>query len=194
MSDNQNIPLFVWIVGAVVLVIIVGYALFSKQQVQEIEFPGGRAKFGPKMNDEAFSFFISYTRDEHVIKGDAVVYLAGAGEVNLHVDQNSPFHTLTKTVPKPGTYTYRIEQTQVSSVFSGTDSRTLVPVTFQMSGEGRIEVHPGASFILTPVLELQSSGRPAVWTTRLEEIKSEEDRRRMEEESIRLLEEELGLK
>jgi len=86
MNDSLKYPKFVWIIGMVVLVIIVGDVLFSGQPVQEIEFPGGRAKFGPKPKDEAVSFFISYTRDNHVVEGDAVVYLAGAGVTNLHVD------------------------------------------------------------------------------------------------------------
>jgi hypothetical protein len=69
MNDSPKYPKFVWIIGMVVLVIIVGYVLFSGQPVQEIEFPGGRAKFGPKPKDEAVSFFISYTRDNHVVEG-----------------------------------------------------------------------------------------------------------------------------
>ena len=101
MNDSPKHPKFVWIIGAVVLVIIVGYVLFSGQPVQEIEFPGGRAKFGPKPKDETVSFFISYTRDKHVVEGDAVVYVAGAGVTNLHVDHQYPFHTMATTVPKP---------------------------------------------------------------------------------------------
>ena len=194
MSDSPKYPKFLWAMGAVILVVIVGHVLFSGQPVEEIEFPGGRAKFGPKPKDEAVSFFISYARDEHVIEGDAVIYLAGAGVVNLHVDHKSPFHTVTTTVPKPGEYAYRIEQRQVSSLISGADLRTRVPVTFQMRAEGRIDVQPGTAFLLAPVLELKGGGRPAEWTTRLEVIRSEEERKRLEEEAIRALEKELGLK
>jgi hypothetical protein len=63
-----------------------------------------------------------------------------------------------------------------------------------MSGQGRIDVQSGVAFLLTPVLELQSGGRPAEWTTRLEVIRSVEERRKLEEKAVRALEEELGLK
>lgn len=184
-------PKFVWIAGIITVAIIVGYALFSGQEVEEVRFPGGGgARFREKPADEEVSFFVTYVRDRHVIEGDASVHLAGAGSVHLSVDRTEPFATATVIVPGPGTYAYSIEQRQVIPAVS--DTGATVPMTIHMSGEGKIEVQLGVSFKVSPVLQLRAGG-PHEWTTSLEPVRSEEERRKLEEEALKWLEQELGI-
>jgi len=191
MSDNKGYPKFIWVVVAVILVTLIGYALLSRQPIREVEFPGGGVKFGPAPKEGNVTFSISYDRDANVIEGNAAVYLAGS-RVNLAVDRQKPFQTKIVSVPKSGTYAYRLEHNEIKSMISGSDLKTRVPVGYQYRGEGKIDVQPGKAYKIEPSLSLREGG--GEWSTRLVEIRSEEERRKLEQEAIKQLERELGIK
>lgn len=193
MSASKGYPKFIWIIVAVILIVIVGYALLSRQPIEELKFPGGGVKFGSVQNEESVTFSISYDKDEFLIEGHAEVYLANAPTISLSVDSQRPFDTKSVTVPNPGTYAYRIEQREVQLLISGSDMRTRVPVNVNMSGEGKINVQAGKSYKVTPVLVLRGGGKGGEWTTSLEEILSEEERRDLEEEALKELQKEFGI-
>ena len=44
MSNQSKYPRFVWIAGLVIILIIVGYVIYTGQQVEEIEFPVGKKR------------------------------------------------------------------------------------------------------------------------------------------------------
>ena len=191
MSDNKKYPKFIWIIVAIILVTVVGYALLSRQPIKEVKFPGGGVKFGPAPKEESLTFSISYDRDANVIEGNATVFIAGF-RVNLAVSRQKPFQTKTVTLPKSGVYAYRLEHSEVKSMISGVDLRTRVAVPYQYRGEGKIDVQPGKAYLIEPALLLREGG--GKWSTRLVEIRSEEERRKIEQEAIKQLERELGIK
>ena len=178
------------LVAAVVLVVVVvvGLGAFTGAVSTIIAFFGHSSQLNSsdEPTDEAISFFISYARAENVIEGDATVYLAGADDVSLHVEHRIPFTTVTAMVPKPGTYTYRVEIDEVRSPMVGADRRN----RFQISGEGKIDVTLGVAFKLIPRTLKLDGGGGEKWITRLETISSDEEKRKLQDEALRILEEE----
>jgi len=181
MSDPSKYPKFIWVVVALILVAIVGYALLSDQPVQEIEFPGGGVKFGPRAKEETVRFYVSYERSGTlVIEGQAVLYLSGAHPMTLSVDRGKPFQTASITVPRPGTYAYQLEQMEIHRYQKDGED---VLVRVAMRGDGKVDVQPGIAFQITRVL----NGREG-WSTRLERVHSEEERRQIRDRSLEELE------
>jgi len=177
MSDSSKYPKFIWVVVALILVAVVGFALLSSQPVQEVIFPvGGGVKFGPKAKEETVRFYVSYERDGNlVIEGQAVLHLSGAPQpMTLFVDRAKPFHTASITVPKPGTYAYRLEQVETHR---SQKNREDVSVLVAIRGDGEIDVQPGIAFKIHRVL---SGGE---WSAELQGVRSEEERRKIRERS-----------
>jgi hypothetical protein len=184
MSDPSKYPKFIWVVVALVLVAVVGYALISKQPVQEIQFPGGGVKFGPGTKDETVRFYVSYEREGNlVLEGQAVLYLAGSAQpLTLSVGRGKPFHTANVTVPRPGSYAYRLEQIELHRYQQ--DGRD-VAMRVAMQGEGKIDVNPGTAFSITRILQAASDG--GTWFTALRGIHSEEEKRKIEDRAAKAL-------
>jgi len=189
MSDSSKYPKFIWVVVAIILVVVVGYALISKQSVQEVQFPGGNVKFGPGTKDETVRFYVSYERETPnlVLEGQAVLYLAGAQPMTLSVGRDKPFHTAHVTVPRPGTYAYRLEQVELHRYQQdGRDVSVQVP----MRGEGKIDVQPGIAFNIKRVMQAASGG--GTWFAELQEVRSEEEKRRIRERNAEELDKLFG--
>lgn len=178
MSDQSKIPRFMWIVVAVVLVATLGYALRSNRPIDEITFPGGGAvKFGADAKDETVKFFVSYEADIPLVtEGEAVLYLSGTDPITFAVDQTKRFHTVSVTMSKAGTYSYRLEQRETHRLQQN-GSDVLVPVTIR--GDGRIDVQPGAAFKILRVLAPREG-----WSSELQGVLSEEERRQIRERSM----------
>ena len=185
MGTNKGYPKFIWIIVAVILVTVVGYALLSRQPIDEVKFPGGGVKFGSKQGQESVTFSISYDKSKSVIEGRADVFLANVPAITLSVDRQRAFQTKSVTVPNPGTYAYRIEQREVRLLVSGSDLKTEFPVNVDIRGEGKINVKPGVSYKITPVYIIQDRN----WIAILEEILSEEEKIKLEEDSLKELDE-----
>jgi hypothetical protein len=114
MPDQKQYPKLIWAVVAVILLILIGYALYQGQILREITFPGGGAKFEPKPKDESLAFVISYDLPKAALQGQTVIYLGGAVVVTLFVDRNNKLSsTATGKVPAAGSYSYRLEQDEV---------------------------------------------------------------------------------
>ena len=137
---------------------------------------------GQKPLDEATSFFIAYSKNESVTEGDATIYIAGAGTVNLHVDRLNPFSTVNVSVPKPGQYAYRIELRQTEYLVPPFTRGRRASVA--KIGEGKIDVQPGVGFNLLSAITLK--GKPFAL---LDVIRTEEEKRIYDEEAIRILDE-----
>jgi hypothetical protein len=73
---------------------------------------------------------------------------------DLSISQNQPYQTVSTTVPAPGVYSYRIEQSEVQQVMpAGAPTGYLEPVRFDMSGEGKIDIQRGAAFRVHGILD-----------------------------------------
>jgi len=184
VSDKPGgIPKFVWIAGVVLLTAVVGYAIVFQQGVDEVKMPGVfEAKFRPPQPDAAVLVPVSYDADRIAIEGTAMVQIGGAEPIRLAIGAGQAFHTARVSLPRPGTYAYRIELRETHAVNDDRGRRVAAP--FNMTGEGNIDVRAGSGFTIRRILT-SGYGRNT-WSASLKTT-GEESRRGTQEELERIL-------
>lgn len=171
MAENKQYSKFIWLVAGVILLAVAAYAFF---QGQPVKFP-----FGDKPVDQGFNFMVSHDIGTDTVQSELVLYIDGGRAASLSVDRNRPSATATITLPKPGLYGYRLEETVISDVTSPDMSRTY-------TGEGKLEINPGDGFRVGRIVTLFGPGLPSATKLTLSRILTKEEqeaeeKRRMEE-------------
>jgi hypothetical protein len=123
-------PDFAYVVGLIILGGVVVYAI-RRQAVDTVSVPGGKIKFRAPANDQSLPFTISYESSQaQTQEGHARVSVNGQ-VFDLSISQHQPYQTVSTTVPAPGVYSYRIEQSEVQLVMPvGSPTGYLAPMRF----------------------------------------------------------------
>ncbi|MFL5401413.1 MAG: hypothetical protein ACJ8BF_01175 [Gemmatimonadales bacterium] len=105
-----------------------------------------------KSKDSSITISISYDPKVHdIVDSKTVVYMLGKPMAELHLTKEHPFHTASITLPRPGTYKYRLEQTQhlLREITSDPEGKHFIEMRNFLenwSGEGTIEASEGSAF------------------------------------------------
>ena len=163
MADSGKTPKFIWVVVGLILLAVVAYAILSGQPIENIKMPGGEVKFGAKPKDQRFSFIVSQDIGTGTVQSETVIYIDGNKAASLYADANRRGVTAKITVPRPGQYSYRLEQTGIHLVVYEPDFSQKHPAKFTYTGEGRININPGDGFKIGTIMYSSGARKLELW-------------------------------
>lgn len=143
--NKAQYPKFIWVIGGIILLIAITYTIFLRQNISKIVFPGGEVQFkssNTKDNPISFSVYYDLTDDGYDrfvgIRVNTNIYINDKLAATLSTKQQENHFAMAHiTVPRPGTYRYRLEQ----GILWGDNKRSI-------RGLGKITVKEGDAFIV----------------------------------------------